>query len=361
LAQAADLYEQGYPLLAAGAGGLTLAGAILPPAKTLTRPVVRGLESLAVQAEKGATFASKAIGLYDYPAKPQRPFKADYPNEALADDVGRLKVDIEGRPLVARRIVGRRVVGGPDEAISPTEFDAIAKEGTGRDTEVGPQGSLLQGDLGQTLIDPQTKRPLGVLLSDRLQGQDLERVYGHEIGHVIDQLAGEIETRGLLHELYRLYHTGRTGQEGKSNLLTPQNFKYDDEEVPRELMAEAIRAYATNPNHTKTVAPKTAAAIRRAVNEHPILSKIIHFNSIAAGLIAGAAAKGGRSDDAQAESAGEQGPPLARLWWEVYPKSYIRSLCGPLLMNSENRGLPPTNDLSFLGEHAFESRRNPGK
>ena len=45
-------------------------------------------------------------------------------------------------------------------------------------------------------------------------------------------------------------------------------------------MAEAIRAYLADPNYLKTVAPKTAAAIREAVNSHPILSKIIQFNTM---------------------------------------------------------------------------------
>jgi hypothetical protein len=31
----------------------------------------------------------------------------------------------------------------------------------------------------------------------------------------------------------------------------------------------------------KTVAPKTAAAIREAVNSHPVLSRIIQFNTMA--------------------------------------------------------------------------------
>ena len=52
--------------------------------------------------------------------------------------------------------------------------------------------------------------------------------------------------------------------------MTPQRHGYDSEEVPREYMAEAIRA---DPNYFKTVAPKTAAAIRAAVNAHPTLSK----------------------------------------------------------------------------------------
>jgi hypothetical protein len=46
-------------------------------------------------------------------------------------------------------------------------------------------------------------------------------------------------------------------------------------------MGEAIRAYLADPNYLKTVAPKTAARIREAVNTHPTLSKIIQFNAIA--------------------------------------------------------------------------------
>jgi hypothetical protein len=53
-------------------------------------------------------------------------------------------------------------------------------------------------------------------------------------------------------------------------------------------MAEAIRAYMADPNYLKTVAPKTAAIIRAAVNSHPTLSKIIQFNAIAAPVAMGA-------------------------------------------------------------------------
>ena len=53
-----------------------------------------------------------------------------------------------------------------------------------------------------------------------------------------------------------------------------------------ELLAEGLRAYMTNPNYFKTVAPKTAAKIRAAVNDNPRLKRIIQFNSLgAAGLI----------------------------------------------------------------------------
>ena len=55
-------------------------------------------------------------------------------------------------------------------------------------------------------------------------------------------------------------------------------------------MAEAFRAYITNPNFMKTVAPKTAATIQHWVNSHPHVSKIVQFNSVAAPLAATGAA-----------------------------------------------------------------------
>ena len=47
-------------------------------------------------------------------------------------------------------------------------------------------------------------------------------------------------------------------------------------------------AYMPDPNYLKTAAPKFAAAIRAAVNGHPVLSKFIPFNTVAplgAGLL----------------------------------------------------------------------------
>ena len=87
--------------------------------------------------------------------------------------------------------MGRRVSSGADEAVSPTEFDAIAKSGTGTGTERVAQ-SALGRDVGRTTFDRHTRLPRQVYLPDDLTAAQLPRAYGHEIGHVIDQLAGEI-------------------------------------------------------------------------------------------------------------------------------------------------------------------------
>ncbi len=44
--------------------------------------------------------------------------------------------------------MGRRVAGGADEAVSPTEFDTIAKEATTRGAETVP-GRQIGGDAGR--------------------------------------------------------------------------------------------------------------------------------------------------------------------------------------------------------------------
>ena len=128
-------------------------------------------------------------------------------------------------------------------------------------------------------------------------------VYGHELGHVIEEIAGQIPTKGLSDELKGVYNSLNNPNRARGGLdaaptarpMTPQRRGYDSENVPREYMAEAIRAYMTDPNYFKTVAPKTAAAIRAKVNAHPTLSKIIQFNAFG-----GLAAMNGLDSDPQA-------------------------------------------------------------
>ena len=144
---------------------------------------------------------SRSARLYNAPARPARPFKADYPKGARTDGTGRLTHDIEGRPLQdGSRIVGRRGAGGTDEALSPKEFDAIATEATGGPAE---KVAIPGNDMGRVAVHPVTRRPTDIALSKDIPANKQLLVYGHEIGHVIDQLAGEIETKGLSRELER--------------------------------------------------------------------------------------------------------------------------------------------------------------
>jgi hypothetical protein len=182
----------------------------------------------ATAADLENSLASRSYTLHNAPDKPPRPFEEDYRAGASADGSGRLTTDIDGRPLGAGFIAGRRALGGADEAVSPAEFDALSEAAIGTwPKAVAPR--QIRGDAAQFVktADPET-------------GDALYNIYVN----------------------------------------------------PRELWASAIHAYLTNPNYLKTVAPETAKAIRAAVNANSRLKDIIQFNGIAGLTAGAGAASG---------------------------------------------------------------------
>lgn len=278
-----------YGQAALDAAGIVPAGAVFRTAAKLAKGA-KPLENLG----------SRVASLYDPPAKKPRPFHLDYPTGALGDEAGNLKRDIEGRPLVARYIAGRRLVGGADTALSPTEIRSIGTQATGRPiAEVpqrGPTG--LGSDMGRVTLNRYSRLPEEIFISEKLNPRQSDKVIAHEVGHVIDQMAGEIPVAGLSRELAFVYDTLFTGRERTRNFTGPRHLQYRGDEVPREHIAEASRAYMVDPNWLKTVAPKTAARIREHVNSHPELSKIIQFNSLAAASIGGGSLLGAEKAEA---------------------------------------------------------------
>lgn len=264
-------------------------------------------KSMPRAAPTAELLASKSAMLYNPPAKSPRPFSADYPHGATADAAGRLLADIEGRPLVAERVVGRRTLGGADEALPSAEFDALTQAVVGKNAESVPASALPRGTVGAYVSE---RGPDGidraVLVHRGLPAQTKDRVVAHEVSHAINDRAGDfvgltrpnmIQIRpGMPREPQTVYNdlnnqylaaaraTGPDVDPFKvywGTGVTPEKtFGYGKADAPAELMAEAIRAYLADPNYLKTVAPKTAAAIREAVNSHPILSKIIQFNTM---------------------------------------------------------------------------------
>jgi hypothetical protein len=244
--------------------------------------------------------ASRNASLYNPPVKPQRPFEldyppADYPHGVPADAAGRLTADIEGRRRAAERVVGRRTLGGADEALTPAQIDAVATTITGNNPEA-VAGRQIGGNAGLFRVsrDREGNPIYSIEVNRALSPAAKDRVVAHELGHTIDYFAAPrrgIPQEGIRTELSRNYNTGVTGQERERNLTLPQHQDYKADEVPSELMAEAIRAYIANPNYFKTVAPETAARIREWWNSHPKYSKYLQFNSVAgtagAGLVAG--------------------------------------------------------------------------
>jgi hypothetical protein len=221
----------------------------------------------------------------------------DYPQGASADATGQLTHDIEGRPLTAPLVAGRTTLGGVDETVGTmAQLDALAAQGTGQAAAYRPAREMA-GDFGRTLIDQVTGRPTAIDLRTNMRPDKVPMVYAHELGHVIDEFAGQIPTAGLSTELKAVYNTLNNPNRAAGGLeaapwgkpMTPQGLGYRGDEIPREYIVEAIRAYMTDPNYLKTVAPKTAARIREAVNADPTLAKIIQFNLVPMGVGLGAA------------------------------------------------------------------------
>ena len=235
--------------------------------------------------------------IYNPPEKPQRPFSHDYKNGAEADATGKLTKDMDGRKMGARNIFGRQTLGGPDVRATAEQVAAIGEEMSGSKIRVVPRQDIEDGAHGVSYFDPYTGKPRGIKIADDLPRAEKEMTTGHEVGHFIDEAAGQIPAENLDDELRFIYGTTATGKETRPPRVGPEKY-YQGEEIPRELMTEAIRTYMVNPNWIKTVAPRTAARIREWVNTHPELSKIVQFNSLAAGL--GGLALGGQSENSQA-------------------------------------------------------------
>jgi hypothetical protein len=231
--------------------------------------------------------------IHEPPVKPQRPFEADYPYGARTDPSGTLTQTIEGRPVTARYVAGRRELGGPDVGLTPTQFENVITELSGQPPQKVARGSreLPQGigvtrwiDDGQT---PPHLRDYRVYIDRHLNPGDMGRVTGHEMSHVVHEKAGApIPPPAALRELRENYSTLSTGQEGARPLRAPDYFGYPSSEALPELVVEGMRGYATNPNYFKTVAPEAAAWIRAWANANPWIRDVIQFNALT-GLLAG--------------------------------------------------------------------------
>jgi hypothetical protein len=256
----------------------------------LARPIERLASKVAREVDDAtAAVESRGLEMYNPPDMPPRPLAADYPAGARTDETGRLLDDIEGRPLVAGRIVGRTKIEGAEQALPATELDALGAAMLGKAAKRVPESTLGKGIVATTRFE--AGAPVDILLSSSLSDSQLLQAYAHELAHVIEEIAGHLSTKGVVGDLQHVYavlnRLGGAAPKGKP--LQPRDFGYPRSEWPRELWAEAIRAYMANPNFLKTVSPAVAKRIRDAVNGHPRLKGIIQFNSMAAAAAAGGA------------------------------------------------------------------------
>lgn len=185
-----------------------------------------------------------------------------------------------------------------DEIYARREASLTPSQKKEREERLKKRRELIsKGILGYTAYAGPEKKPSRVVIRDDLRGADLESVLGHEVGHVIDQYAGEIPVpKDVRPELDELFNTLNNPNRDDLNPgyadiwskpVTPRDQGYAPEDVERELMAEAIRGYLVNPSYVKEAAPNVAKHIRKWVNEHPELRKIIQFNALPAAILLG--------------------------------------------------------------------------
>jgi hypothetical protein len=283
---------------AAGAFGALkgMAGRFVGRLAAKARPVPQHLE-LTTSME------SISAGLYNPQKVAPRPFEADYPAGAPSDARGNLTHTIDGDPITARWVVGRKDDLGSDVAFPQAELDALTEAGTGRRAAMVPSREI-QGDAGRTAIDRRSNLPVQVRINRDLEPEQVPLVHAHENSHVIDYLSGQIDSQGLTRELQWVYNdlnnpdlqwirqqnpdVDVTKLSSKYRNYGPLNQGYSKKSVRDELIAEALRAYLTDPNYLKTVAPKTAKAIR-GVNKNPTVAPIIQFNGWAPFALSGTA------------------------------------------------------------------------
>jgi hypothetical protein len=254
-------------------------------------------------AERAPMIArSVETAMYAPPRVPQRPFKFDYRwSVPPTDPAGRLLADMEGRPLTAPFIAGRRFAGDRDYPLTPADIDAAIAG-----LEIRKVESPTIPDQPDSVVglfkgyEDSTGRPVGDLyVKSTLGKEDRNIVAAHEFGHGLDyitDLAGNMTSQEL-DELRRVYATLRGGRGRKTLHPQPETYGYEGEDINQELVVEGLRAYMTNPNYFKAAAPRSAAKFRAAVNDDPWIKHVIQLNSLGAAGIAGAAAAGRRDDD----------------------------------------------------------------
>ena len=218
------------------------------------------------------------------PTTAKRPFENDYVGtRGIGPQGSPLPVDIDGRPLVAKYVAGRRTFGGDDIGLTPRETLDVARMVANDVAAVDPKalgGDAVSGGyhtVGNTIS-----------INNTLSPQDTALTLAHELGHAIDYNAKKrifgprkpsIDPMPHEAEARRVYAEGHSPSHVGGHPVYPEDFGYSTRHVPLELTAEAVRAYMLDPNYMKTVAPDLAEAIRAKVNSGN-LRKTIQFNAV---------------------------------------------------------------------------------
>lgn len=275
------------------------------PAEAEDRPAanLNALEPAHMMAEAKGT----RIRIKKPPRTPQRPFAEDYPGGHLADEQGRLQNDIEGRPLTAKYIAGRRFSGEPDQPLSPEDIKGAIEEAGIPIRELKDERPDLAEQMARALRGAFRQWSWGdgspggdIVMNTGPRASDRNFVLAHEFSHAIDHFAGDITktlTPDEIAELRTVYGSVRYRAKKDGPKLQPEHSGYLPEDVNYELVAEGLRSYMIDPNYFKTVAPKAATKFRDLVNENPYLKHAIQLNSLVAAGLIGAGARTQDRDD----------------------------------------------------------------
>jgi len=194
----------------------------------------------------------------------------------------------DGAPFSGRVVGWDTLYGGP-EPIYTKELAPLARALTGNAPKI-IAGKLPDGDLADVICDPETGLPKQILLSDALPPENAQPMFALAVAYAINLLAGGemrpgatmrpgIPIAGLEPELRKVYNLAKTGEDRTENLHGPEDDGLTGDDIPRALMAEAIRVYMTNMfSYMAIVAPNTKERIRTHVNGNPRLREIIQFN-----------------------------------------------------------------------------------
>ncbi|NQV79106.1 MAG: hypothetical protein HQ495_01060 [Alphaproteobacteria bacterium] len=146
---------------------------------------------------------------------PQRPFHEDYPHPPEGRKGEPLTRTIGGDYLGARFVAGRRTVGGSDVGLSDQDIEMVATELVDR---IEPTSRRkLGGALGQFTKTTTNEGASRVIrYAAHLSPKERAIVFGHEVGHAIDEMVGQIDTTGLANELKQVYHDLATGMQGRT-------------------------------------------------------------------------------------------------------------------------------------------------
>lgn len=295
---------------------------------------------------------------YDAPSHlPQREFELDYPNGYTTGADGRLLTDIEGRTFGRGRVVGRVYPDQGDYRLQNRELEPVVRDLTGKPITVSPD-SAMDGDSGRMYYG--ALGPEEIEINKRLKPGAVPKVVQHEVGHAISDIAGSgssnfginfkrdipiwrdhvktpaesAEDAEVARELKQVYndlnntplnekralhgdeweHPGGAGA-GKFKGTTPHAFGYGGgPRAESEYVAEGFRAYMSNPNYLKSVAPKFAARVREFVNNNPRLRDIIQFNMQAGGAMTLGALAATQSEEADAGIVTRGGKKIIEAW-----------------------------------------------